>query len=354
MSPPAERRAVATAALLAGCVGLYGAACAAGADWLEPAVADMLAWGATYGPRTAGGEPWRLFTSLFVHAGLVHLALNMWVLWDVGRFVERRIGAGYFLLAYLAAGFCGGVASLAWNPHLTAVGASGAIFGLYGLVLGWLARAPGQVAGGSWKGLARNALFFVIANLAFGAANPQIDNAAHLGGLAGGLGIGLALGPAQLAERALLRRSAGAIQGAALAMGTWAVAALWPAPPDFQAQLDRFNALATRTFATLEEIGAERRGSAHLRMRRTRAVLAGVLPEWHEIRMTLAEYGTPPRGREQVVTAVVESMVAMEEGWRLFLEAADERDDARARRLLERSIARRRAAVAALRRLPER
>jgi rhomboid protease GluP len=331
--------------VVAACVAVYSAQVASGLDWWEPRAADMLAWGATYGPRTAGGEEWRLLTHLFLHGGLLHLAFNMWVLWDVGRFVERQTGPAAFLASYLAAGIAGGLASLAWHPHMTAVGASGAIFGLYGLVLGWLPALRAAGRGASWRGIGRGALLFVAFNLAFGATRPDVDNAAHVGGLLAGLAIGLLAGRALLAGAGSARRlaTAGIAGGAAAVLA--ATVAFWPTPPDFQAQLDRFNALATRVFGEMQAISGDPKQP---RAARTCAVIRRALPEWREIRMTLAGYGTPPADRAGVIYGVLDHMTLLEVGWTLYLEGVERHDV----RKLRQAQARTRAALNVLETLP--
>jgi len=72
----------------------------------------QLAWGASFGPATKDGEWWRLATAMFLHFGLVHLAMNMWALWEGGRLVERLYGSGRFAVAYFISGLAGNLLSL--------------------------------------------------------------------------------------------------------------------------------------------------------------------------------------------------------------------------------------------------
>ena len=73
---------------------------ASGVDLLRPASDALIAWGANFGPKTTGGQWWRLFASVFLHIGAIHLAFNMYVLWSVGHFVERLVGNAGFLVLY--------------------------------------------------------------------------------------------------------------------------------------------------------------------------------------------------------------------------------------------------------------
>lgn len=174
-----------------------------GVDPMSPTGAVLLQWGANYAPLTRGGEWWRLFTSVFVHGGLIHLGSNMYALLVAGRLVERIYGhAGYSLL-YLFAGLLGSVAS-ALRGGAPSIGASGAVFGVFGALLAFLlvrrALLPLEVL----KRLRYAMLVTVVFNLGFGFSIGGIDNAAHLGGLAGGFLAGLVLAPSMDGE--VLRR----------------------------------------------------------------------------------------------------------------------------------------------------
>jgi rhomboid protease GluP len=151
--------------------------------------ADPLAWGANFGPATQDGQWWRLLTAVFVHFGVLHVALNMWALWDVGRLIERLLGRWRYTLLYLGAGTVGNLLSLAvqGNEKVTG-GASGAIFGLYGALIVFLWRERRQVDPDEFRWLFTVAIAFSGLMLALGFFIPAIDNAAHGGGLlAGGL-----------------------------------------------------------------------------------------------------------------------------------------------------------------------
>ena len=100
-------------------------------------------WGSNFGPLTSDGQWWRLFTCTFLHFGFLHLALNMYALYDGGRFTERLYGHAEFLALYVVSGLTGSVASLLWNPLVNSAGASGAIFGVYGAMVAYAAK-PGN------------------------------------------------------------------------------------------------------------------------------------------------------------------------------------------------------------------
>ena len=154
----------------------------------------QLAWGANFGPATQDGEWWRLGSALFLHFGVLHLALNMWALWDGGQWVERMFGRLQFVVIYFAAGLMGNLLSLvAHSGRAVSGGASGAVFGIYGALLGYLWCRRGQIEKGEFRWLFWGALGFSAATIVFGILVPGVDNAAHIGGLLTGLLVGLIL-----------------------------------------------------------------------------------------------------------------------------------------------------------------
>ncbi len=159
-----------------------------------PLGGDLLDWGANYAPLTLYREPWRLVTSLFVHLGLIHIAFNMWILWVYGPRCELMYGRAKFILIYFISGVAASCASVAWSPDVMSAGASGAIFGIVGAMIAYLGR-------GSKSSLSGALVAFVIYNVIFGIAMPNIDNAAHIGGLAGGWLCGMALKRGALTRR---------------------------------------------------------------------------------------------------------------------------------------------------------
>lgn len=164
-----------------------------GVDAIEPTVEPLRNWGANFGPQTLDGQWWRLFTSMFLHAGIIHLAFNMYVLWDAGRLVERLLGNTGFVLMYVVSGLLGSLASVGWNPFVTSVGASGAVFGVYGALLGYMVMRRGSVPGQVLRAHRNAVLVFIGFNILYGMGTEGIDMAAHLGGLAAGFVCSLAM-----------------------------------------------------------------------------------------------------------------------------------------------------------------
>ena len=145
----------------------------------------------------AHGEVWRLWTVALVHAPVaqdpLHLLFNMYMLWIIGPVVERLYGPWRFLLLYAVFALGASLLSFAIGEGQVAVGASGAIFGLVGVVVsaGWVHRPMLT----NMRGFIQQLLFLIVINLAFGFTNQGIDNWAHIGGLVTGLWIGVLLAP---------------------------------------------------------------------------------------------------------------------------------------------------------------
>jgi membrane associated rhomboid family serine protease len=163
-------------------------------SWLwKPTSKQLLDWGADFGPLSLHGEWWRLVTCCFLHLGVIHIAMNMFILLQAGAFAEALFGRVRFLLLYLLAGIGGSLASAFRQPPVVSVGASGAIFGVYGAILAFLLMQRRAVNPESAGKIAKGAGVFLVYNLAFGVAVPGVDLSAHLGGLVAGFLVGLPL-----------------------------------------------------------------------------------------------------------------------------------------------------------------
>jgi rhomboid protease GluP len=138
----------------------------------------LIDFGAKVNTLIQAGEVWRLFSSTFIHIGIIHLAFNLYALLALGRLTEEGLGHRRFFIIYILSGLGGSVASFLFSSALSA-GASGAIFGLLGALLYYSYKQPAL-----WKsGLGMNLVFVILINLGFGFIQPGIDNFAHLGGL---------------------------------------------------------------------------------------------------------------------------------------------------------------------------
>lgn len=185
----------------------------AGAGWFDVAsMKPYFEFGANRADLTTDGEWWRLLTCMFLHFGLLHLLFNMWALLQVGHLVERLLGRVLYAIMYLGSGIAGSVASLLWHQHhpVTSAGASGAIFGVYGALLGYMLHEKHALPKSVVQPLLQSTLVFAGYNLFYGLANSGIDNAAHVGGFVGGIALGwllaLPLDPESRA-RSILRKA---------------------------------------------------------------------------------------------------------------------------------------------------
>jgi membrane associated rhomboid family serine protease len=186
--------------------------------------ANCLRFGALQLEPGRAFEPFRLLSAIFVHMDVVHFGMNMLALSFLARAAEPAVGSARFAIAYVITGIAGYVASAAWSlfvqpETVCTAGASGAVFGVMGLLLGWLLRRRDP----RWKDLAvQAAISVVLFGFAVNALSDdlRINNAAHLGGLVTGVAFGLSYaGPP-------LRRLEGALKLGALASVLACVAAL--------------------------------------------------------------------------------------------------------------------------------
>ena len=152
-----------------------------------------LLFGANYGPYTLTGQWWRLLTYMFMHGGILHIAFNMWCLWDLGALAESLYGRVTYGAIYIITGAGAGLASVAWNPGVLSVGASGAIFGLAGALIASFYLGEFSLPSVALRGTLRSLLIFAAFNLFFGTMFAGVDNAAHIGGLVIGLILGAAI-----------------------------------------------------------------------------------------------------------------------------------------------------------------
>lgn len=153
----------------------------------------LLRFGAKYGPAILEGEYWRFFTAMFLHIGLAHLGFNSYALFVLGPEAERLFGRSRFLASYLFSGVFGSVTSYLFDSTLAA-GASGAIFGLVGALAAFFIRGR-RLFGAVGRRRLGNLAMIVVVNLGIGLSLSNIDNWAHMGGLAAGFLFGWMLAP---------------------------------------------------------------------------------------------------------------------------------------------------------------
>ncbi len=161
-----------------------------GAGLFEPNALVHIRWGSNYTPLTLSGDWWRLLSNTFVHFGVIHLLMNMYCLYSISIYLEPLLGKLRFITAYCCTGVIGSLVSLWWHPGgINSAGASGAVFGMYGVFLALLTTklVPEAVR----KSLLQSIVIFIGYNLVYGMKS-GVDNAAHAGGLVSGFIIGYA------------------------------------------------------------------------------------------------------------------------------------------------------------------
>lgn len=173
------------------CVIVYLLMVYSGAHFADPHNQALIAWGGNYRPATVDGQGWRLLTAIFIHGGWLHLCLNMLALLDIGHLLEQKIGRRMLLVIFVLSGLVGSLCTLSWHPYTVGVGASGAIMGLAGALVVWLALPKLARAQEIERKVQVRALVMGLTlTLGVGAYSQRIDNAAHVGGLLTGLVLG--------------------------------------------------------------------------------------------------------------------------------------------------------------------
>lgn len=211
MEPPPRRQsrllagwayAPATYVLIGINCAVYLAMTASGVSWWAPTAQNILHWGANRGVNEIlYGQWWRLVTATFVHVGIIHIGTNMWCLWNLGLLGEPLLGTFGTFAVYLLTGVAGNLLSAGTEPGVVGAGASGAVFGIAGILIVLLNSPNLPFPREELRRLRRSVIYFAVINLAIGASTLlyaggiKIDNMAHLGGVLSGLALGVPLAP---------------------------------------------------------------------------------------------------------------------------------------------------------------
>jgi membrane associated rhomboid family serine protease len=214
--------ALLTKALIAVNVGIFLLQLGGGGGTLSSPSGSIFERYALYGPLVAQGEWWRLVGSMFLHANLIHLLMNMLFLWWIGAPVEEAIGRARYALLYVVSGLAGSAGALLLSPEAVTVGASGALFGILGAAFVFERQRMYVLGGG--------ALTIILLNLALTFTIRGISIGGHLGGLVGGALAALALSRLGRAHAAYGRPGIAGVAGvvavglASIAVAYWSVA----------------------------------------------------------------------------------------------------------------------------------
>jgi rhomboid protease GluP len=290
----------------------------------EPAGSVLLDWGGNLGMLTGSGQWWRLFTAMFLHGGFIHLGFNLYFAWIVGRVCEQIYGSAAYAVVYLGSGLIASLVSAAWQPAVVSVGASGALFGVFGAFLAFTVRRRSMLAPEFVRSVLRNGVILIGVNLAIGIAIPGIDVVAHIGGLVAGFGLGYLI--AALAEKpvktqaqakAVRMRAIAAASVAAVVVLVGGALALprWDNPmPVFEAFGSRHDELFDRYEAT--ETPAER----------IALIESEILPFLREAELALSELERVPANLRDLVDSRVRYYTLQHEAFTLELDGMRNND----------------------------
>jgi rhomboid protease GluP len=213
------RSAPGTYVLLALNIAVYLWMCLNGVDPRSPSESALLHYGANQTWLVLHGEWYRVLTAIFVHVGLLHLASNMWCLWNLGILGEPLIGPYGIVAVYMITGIAGNLLSMGTNILLVNIyrsnifefipgaGASGAVFGIAGILIVLLSNKRLPFPWVELQRLRSSVIKFAAINLVIGLSTMfvnvgiRIDNAAHIGGFLSGLALGVPLVPRMTAGR---------------------------------------------------------------------------------------------------------------------------------------------------------
>jgi rhomboid protease GluP len=181
-----DKKSIITIALISVNVIMYIITAILSGDIIDSDIRALIFLGAKVNELISSGEYYRLITAMFLHGGMMHLLLNMYALNALGPFVEKVYGSTKYVIIYFVAGIVSSIFSYMFSEGVS-IGASGAIFGLFGAVFIFSLKMKDRVG----KGMLKNIISVIGINIFIGISIPNIDNLAHLGGLIGGILISL-------------------------------------------------------------------------------------------------------------------------------------------------------------------
>jgi rhomboid protease GluP len=310
-------RVVVTPTILALNIAILIALCFGTGALTDPAT--LIGWGGSMGPRTTNGEWWRLVTSLFVHAGVLRLLANVIGLVSVGFMLERLVGPAAFAVTYIAAGVMAGVMELSAHQIEVLTGASGAIFGVYGLLAastmwGFYRPSPAAIPLAALKGLAPGAFVFLSVDV--------LTHGLHSGGRWAGFASGFIAGMILVAG-ATYRKPA--MQRVLATVGATAgIVILLVAPlrglDDARADVAAVIAVEGRT-AHEYDAEIERGNDGRSSMRERVVLIDQIRPQLQTLRARLESFDKVPREQQVLVASAIEFLKTRDESWRLRKEA---------------------------------
>ena len=327
-SPP-----IVTYAIVIANVAVFIVMVARGASMTSPDTGTMLNWGANFGPMTMNGQWWRLLSYMFLHFGIVHIGLNMWVLWGLAPLVERFLGRTGFAIAYVMSGVAGGIASLAWNPSSVSAGASGAVFGTAGALLGFVLLRSDTIPSGVRNQMLKSMSKFLVLNIVIGMSVPAIDMAAHIGGFVGGIVFGLMLSqpvsPAMIRRRKFKNRIAVAIAGILFPL---AMVALPAAPLDIATEMQRLAQVENQIYDTYNAAQQLAVRGAIDDVELADQIELKVLAPWTKLREEVEGFLKLKYANRDYLLELIRYLQHRQESWTVLVQSLREQDEAKLQR----------------------
>jgi rhomboid protease GluP len=285
----------------------------------------LAGWGGSVGPRTTNGEWWRLVTALFVHSGPLHLLVSLASLLQLGVLLERLVGHLAFSVVYVGSGLLAGLVSLSANTMAVNVGASGAVFGLYGLLLASLTRSALQRSGdaiplGILKRLGPAGAVFML----YGVATGRPGVAAALAGLATGFAGGLALATGVGERKAPARRAAFVVGATVMIAAAFAVPLRGVA--DVRPEIARIIAAEDRTVHAYRKAVDQFRLGALPAEALASLIDRTIVPELRAADGRLKALTGVPREHRPLVAGAEEYLRLRDESWSLRAEGLHKSD----------------------------
>jgi rhomboid protease GluP len=309
---------VVTAGLAAAHLLAFVFVIASGATFSDPE--GLVAWGGNFGPRTSNGEWWRLVSAMFLHASVLHLAINLSALAQIGATVERLVGRVALASVYVIAGILGGLLDLSLQPMSVSVGASPAVFGVYGLLIActvWNVRRQPDLRT-SWRVVLRYlpvSVLFILYHLATG----DLGSAGVRTGLVFGMVAGAALGRGAIEQQPPLSR-VWSVAGFALAIAVAAAVSL-RGIADVRPEVRRLVAIEDRTAHEYDAAANQFRLGAIKARALAQLIDRTIRPQLLEAHNRIKAITGVPREHQHLVARAEEYLRLRDESWSLRSDA---------------------------------
>jgi rhomboid protease GluP len=297
--------------LIAANLVVFGIELASGADMMSPTAQQILRLGGDFAPYTLHGQWWRLGSAMFLHFGLVHIGMNMFVLWQA-RIVEVLYGHLGFIAIYVASGLLGGITSLWHAQWVVSAGASGAVFGAFGAFGAFLLIRRDRLDPTIVQRRAQSLAIFIGINFAYGLTQTGIDMSAHVGGLVTGFVVGCALAAGSRAGEQLTKRAIAAL-AVAIALTAGALIVM-PKPFDLDGELAAFSATEAECLKQYNDAYHQYDSGALTGAQLADLVTKQVLPKWRAARARVESWQAVP-SRFTAAVAVLKEYAGDREQW---------------------------------------